>query len=191
MPKQRLERRVLSATIGDDGIPTGISTARALAAALNSCWSTPRVDRQTGSSPFAHPIHPPRDASPTPIRFPPDNFKHSFDSFFQSSFHLSLAVLVRYRSLRLYLALDGFTARLGLHSQTTRLARQPPPRGAGRVRAQRGLSPLLWRPFPGDLGTVPPLRTLLQTTMSNGEGRARFSSWGFSPVRSPLLGESL
>ncbi|KAL0642136.1 hypothetical protein Bca4012_103132 [Brassica carinata] len=54
-----------------------------------------------------------------PHPLPPDNFKHSL-TLFSKSFSSLLAVLVRHRS-RPYLALTEFTARLGLHSQTTRL----------------------------------------------------------------------
>ncbi|KAI3475515.1 hypothetical protein L1887_63088 [Cichorium endivia] len=42
--------------------------------------STPRVDRADRLSPF----HIDRDASPAPIRFPPDNFKHSLTLFSKS-----------------------------------------------------------------------------------------------------------
>ncbi|KAI3487676.1 hypothetical protein L1887_48345 [Cichorium endivia] len=48
----------------------------------------PRVDRRTGYRRSTSD----RDASPAPIRFPPDNFKHSL-TLFSSPFHLSLAVL--------------------------------------------------------------------------------------------------
>ncbi|KAI3482884.1 hypothetical protein L1887_54249 [Cichorium endivia] len=89
--------------------------------------STPRVDRRTGYRRSTSD----RDASPAPIRFPPDNFKHSLTLFSKS-----------------------------------------------------------FSSFPrGDLGPVPPLRTLLQTTIRT----ARPSDFqaGLIPVRSPLLRESL
>ncbi|BFG37415.1 hypothetical protein CerSpe_236890 [Prunus speciosa] len=77
-----------------DGVSAGISTARALAAAAIRIGQRPEpiggpaCDRSTSD----------RGASPAPIRFPPDNFKHSL-TLFSKSFHLSLAVLVCYRSL--------------------------------------------------------------------------------------------
>ncbi|KAE8637440.1 hypothetical protein CSA_023570, partial [Cucumis sativus] len=66
-----------------------------------------------------------------------------------------------------------FTARLGLHSQTTRLVDSTS--WCDRVRAQRGSHPL-WRPLPRGLVPGPPLRTLLQTTIRTSDD-ARFSSW--------------
>ncbi|CAN6967526.1 unnamed protein product, partial [Brassica rapa subsp. trilocularis] len=83
---------------------------------LNPHRSTPRIDRRTGLLRSASD----QDASPAPIRFPPDNFKHSltlFSKSFSSLPHGTCSLSVS----RPYLALDGFTARLGLHSQTTRL----------------------------------------------------------------------
>ncbi|CAN6973728.1 unnamed protein product [Brassica rapa subsp. trilocularis] len=47
---------------------------------LNPCRSTPRIDRQTGLLRSASD----QDASPAPIRFPPDNFKHSLTLFSKS-----------------------------------------------------------------------------------------------------------
>ncbi|GAA0160449.1 hypothetical protein LIER_17000 [Lithospermum erythrorhizon] len=43
----------------------------------NPSWSTPRADRRTDIHRSAYD----RDASPAPIRFPPDNFKHSLTLF--------------------------------------------------------------------------------------------------------------
>ena len=45
----------------------------------------------------------------------------TFSLFFQSSFHLSLTVLVRYRSLANIQLQMVFTTHFGLHSQTNRL----------------------------------------------------------------------
>ncbi|KAK8700913.1 hypothetical protein V6N13_019303 [Hibiscus sabdariffa] len=62
-----------------------------------------------------------------------------------------------------------FTARLGLHSQTTRLVDSAS--WCDRVRARRGSHPLR-RPFPGDLGPrtghVAAIRTLHRTIQSVG-----------------------
>ncbi|CAF2043493.1 unnamed protein product, partial [Brassica napus] len=47
---------------------------------LNPRRSTPRIDRRTGLLRSASD----QDASPAPIRFPPDNFKHSLTLFSKS-----------------------------------------------------------------------------------------------------------
>src|SRR5512144_2430707 len=64
--------------------------------------STPRIDRRTGSRRSTSD----RGASPVPIRFPPDNFKHSLTLFSKSfsSFPRGTCLL---SVSRLYLALDG------------------------------------------------------------------------------------
>ncbi|KAI3485345.1 hypothetical protein L1887_51364 [Cichorium endivia] len=64
--------------------------------------STPRVDRRTGYRRSTSD----RDASPAPIRFPPDNFKHSLTLFSKSfsSFPRGTCLL---SVSRRYLALDG------------------------------------------------------------------------------------
>ncbi|KAI3670623.1 hypothetical protein L2E82_53817 [Cichorium intybus] len=64
--------------------------------------STPRVDRRTGHRRSTSD----RDASPAPIRFPPDNFKHSLTLFSKSfsSFPRGTCLL---SVSRRYLALDG------------------------------------------------------------------------------------
>ncbi|KAI3477460.1 hypothetical protein L1887_60830 [Cichorium endivia] len=63
-----------------DGISTSLSTARALAAA--PIRTGPRPE-SIGGPAIAVP-HPTGDASPAPIRFPPDNFKHSLTLFSKS-----------------------------------------------------------------------------------------------------------
>ncbi|KAI3486478.1 hypothetical protein L1887_49943 [Cichorium endivia] len=63
-----------------DGISTSLSTARALAAAPIRTGPNARVDRRTGYRRSTSD----RDASPAPIRFPPDNFKHSLTLFSKS-----------------------------------------------------------------------------------------------------------
>ncbi|KAI3523704.1 hypothetical protein L1887_02041 [Cichorium endivia] len=73
-------RRVLPTTIDATAISTSLSTARALAAAPIRTGPTPRVDRRTGYRRSTSD----RDASPAPIRFPPDNFKHSLTLFSKS-----------------------------------------------------------------------------------------------------------
>ncbi|KAL2453971.1 Uncharacterized protein Adt_48525 [Abeliophyllum distichum] len=126
---------------------TGISTARALAAA--SIRAGPRPES------IGRPAHrrstSDRDASPTPIRFPPDNFKHSltlFSKFFSSFPRGTCSLSVS----RLYLALDGIYRPIGAAFPNNPTRRQRAS-WCGRVRAQRGSHPL-WRPFPGDLGSV-------------------------------------
>ncbi|CAL8988961.1 unnamed protein product [Prunus brigantina] len=142
-----------------DGVSAGISTARALAAAAIRIGQRPEpiggpaCDRSTSD----------RGASPAPIRFPPDNFKHSLTLFSKSfsSFPRGTCLLSPWTE---------FTARLGLHSQTTRLAD-----GASwcdGVRAQRGSHPLR-RHLPVDLGPV--------------RRRGRFSGLQFGRHGRPIL----
>ncbi|KAK9080903.1 hypothetical protein Syun_031938 [Stephania yunnanensis] len=113
----------------------------ALAAAAIRVVHTPSRSA-TASSPFR--IRPRRIAAP--IRFPPDNFKHSL-TLFSKSFSSFPRALVRYLTLAAF-SLDEFTARSGPHSQTTRLddsllvVRQGP-------STTGGLSPSLGAPFQG------------------------------------------
>ncbi|XLR35673.1 hypothetical protein S83_063573 [Arachis hypogaea] len=102
-----------------------------------------------------------RGASPAPIRFPPDNFKHSltlfsksFSSFPRGTCSLSVS--------RQYLALDGIyrPIRAAFPNIPTRRQRLVVRQGLGTT----GLSPSLAPPSRG-LGPGPPLRTLLQTTI--------------------------
>ncbi|XLT28643.1 hypothetical protein HN873_059935 [Arachis hypogaea] len=102
-----------------------------------------------------------RGASPAPIRFPPDNFKHSltlfsksFSSFPRGTCSLSVS--------RQYLALDGIyrPIRAAFPNNLTRRQRLVVRQGPGTT----GLSPSLAPPSRG-LGPGPPLRTLLQTTI--------------------------
>ncbi|KAG6627061.1 hypothetical protein CIPAW_15G097400 [Carya illinoinensis] len=126
-----------------------------------------------------------RGASPAPIRFPPDNFKHSLTLFSKSfsSFPRGTCLLSVSRP---YLALDGIYRPIGaaFPNNPTRRQRLVVRQGPGTT----GLSPSPAPPSRG-LGPGPPLRTLLQTTIRMPSG-TRFSSWAL-PVRSPLLGESL
>ncbi|KAK8529003.1 hypothetical protein V6N13_124725 [Hibiscus sabdariffa] len=61
---------------GDD-VSTGVSKARAWAATTIRVGPRPEADRRTGSRRSTSD----RGASPAPIRFPPDNFKHSLTLF--------------------------------------------------------------------------------------------------------------
>ena len=124
-------------------------------------------------------------ASPAPIRFPPDNFKHSltlfsksFSSFPRGTCSLSVS--------RQYLALDGIYRPLGaaFPNNPTRRQRLVERQGPGTT----GLSPSL-APLSRGLGPGPPQRTLLQTTIRGA--KPPDSKAGLFPVRSPLLGESL
>jgi hypothetical protein len=126
-----------------------------------------------------------RGASPAPIRFPPDNFKHSltlfsksFSSFPRGTCSLSVS--------RPYLALDGIYRPLGaaFPNNPTRRQRLVVRQGPDTT----GLSPSL-APLSRGLGPGPPQRTLLQTTIRTA-GPLDFKA-GLFPVRSPLLGESL
>ena len=142
--------------------------------------STPRADRRTG---FRRSTSD-RGASPAPIRFPPDNFKHSltlfsksFSSFPRGTCSLSVS--------RQYLALDGIYRPIGaaFPNNPTRRQRLVVRQGPGTT----GLSPSP-APLSRGLGPGPPLRTLLQTTIRTP--RATDSQAGLFPVRSPLLRES-
>lgn len=130
--------------------------------------STPRVDRQTG----IHRSTSDRGASPAPIRFPPDNFKHSLTLFSKSfsSFPRGTCLLSVSRP---YLALDGIYRPIGaaFPNNPTRRQRLVVRQGPGTT----GLSPSPAPPSRG-LGPGPPLRTLLQTTIRMPSG-TRFSSW--------------
>lgn len=140
-----------------DDVSTGISTARALAAAAirngprPESIGGPACDRSTSD----------RGASPAPIRFPPDNFKHSLTLFSKSfsSFPRGTCLLSVSRP---YLALDGIYRPIGaaFPNNPTRRQRLVVRQGPGTT----GLSPSLAPPSRG-LVPGPPLRTLLQTTI--------------------------
>ncbi|QCE06118.1 hypothetical protein DEO72_LG9g1129 [Vigna unguiculata] len=126
-----------------------------------------------------------RDTSPAPIRFPPDNFKHSLTLFSMSfsSFPRGTCLLSVSHQ---YLALDGIYRPIGaaFPNNPTRRQRLVVRQGPGTTR----LSPSLAPPSKG-LGPGPPLRTLLQTTIRTP--KAIDSHDGLFPVCSPLQGESL
>ncbi|PHT27350.1 Protein TAR1 [Capsicum baccatum] len=120
-----------------------------------------------------------RGASPAPIRFPPDNFKHSltlfpksFSSFPRGTFSLSVS--------RPYLALDGIHRPIWAAFPNNPTRRQPlvVRQGPGTT----GLSPSPAPPSRG-LGPGTPLRTLLQTTIRTTEPPD--SKAGLFPIRSP------
>ena len=143
--------------------------------------STHRVDWRTDF----HRSTSDRDASPAPIRFPPDNFKHSLTLFSKSfsSFPRGTCLLSVSRQ---YLALDGIYRPIGaaFPNNPTRRQRLVVRQGPNTT----GLSPSLAPPSRG-LGPGPPLRTLLQTTIQTAKP-LDFQA-GLFPVRSPLLRESL
>ncbi|PHT26634.1 Protein TAR1 [Capsicum baccatum] len=126
-----------------------------------------------------------RGASPAPIRFPPDNFKHSLTLFSKSfsSFSRGICSLTVSRP---YLALDGIHRPIwaAFPNNPTRRQRLVVRQGPGTM----GLSPSSVPPSRG-LGPGSPLRTLFQTTIRTTEppdSKARLFS-----IRSPLLKESL
>lgn len=147
----------------------------------NPRWSTPRADRRT----VARRSTSDRGASPTPIRFPPDNFKHSLTLFSKSfsSFPRGTCLLSVSRQ---YLVLDEIyrPIRAAFPNNPTRRQRLVVRQGPGTM----GLSPSLV-PRSRGLGPGPPLRTLLQATI-RPPGAADFKL-GLFPFRSPLLRESL
>ncbi|WCJ18542.1 Protein TAR1 [Euphorbia peplus] len=162
------------------GISAGVSKARACAAA--SIRVGPRPEPIGGSACDCSTSD--RGASPAPIRFPPDNFKHyltlfskSFSSFPRSTCSLSVS--------RPYLALDGIYRPIwaAFPNNLTRRQRLVVRQGPGTT----GLSPSLAPPSRG-LEPGPPLRTLLHTTIRTP--RALDSQARLFPVRSPLLRES-
>ncbi|KAK7231470.1 hypothetical protein RIF29_43144 [Crotalaria pallida] len=137
--------------------------------------SMPRVDWQTGSRRSTSD----RGTSPAPIRFPPDNFKHSltlfsksFSSFPRGTCSLSVS--------RQYLALDEIYRPIGaaFPNNPTRRQRLVVRQGPGTT----GLSPSPAPPSRG-LGPGPPLRTLLQTTIRTP--RATDSHDGLFPRVAP------
>ncbi|KAK7286368.1 hypothetical protein RJT34_21290 [Clitoria ternatea] len=147
----------------------------------NPYRSMSQADWRTGS----HRSTSDQDTSPTPIRFPPDNFKHSltlfsksFSSFPRGTCSLSVS--------RPYLALDGIYHPISaaFPNNPTRQQRLVLRQGPGTT----GLSPSLAPPSRG-LGPGPPLRTFLQTTI--WRPKATNFHGGLFPVRSPLLRESL
>ena len=162
------------------GISTGLSKARAWAATAIRVGPHPEpiggpaLGRSTSD----------RGTSPAPIRFPPDNFKHSltlfsksFSSFPRGTCSLSVS--------RPYLALDGIYRPIwaAFPNNPTRRQRLVVRQGPGTT----GLSPSPAPPSRG-LGPGPPLRTLLQTTIRTP--KVLDSQAGLFPVRSPLLRES-
>ena len=159
----------------------GLIKSPGLGRRRNPHRSTPRVDRRTGSRRSTSD----RGASPAPIRFPPDNFKHSLTLFSKSfsSFPRGTCLLSVSRQ---YLALDGVYRPIwaAFPNNPTRRQRLVVRQGPGAT----GLSPSL-APLSMGLGPGPPLRTLLQTTIRTP--RAPDFQAGLFPVRSPLLGESL
>jgi hypothetical protein len=174
------EARAVFHDRGDD-VSAGLSSARAWAAP--SIRIGPRPESIGG--PARHRSTSDRGASPAPIRFPPDNFKHSLTLFSKSfsSFPRGTCLLSVSRQ---YLALDGIYRPIGaaFPNNPTRRQRLVVRQGPGTT----GLSPSL-APLSRGLGPGPSLRTLLQTTIRTP--RAPDSQPGLFPVRSPLLGESL
>jgi hypothetical protein len=185
-----------SALVPRGGTPLG---GRALPSTV-AATAFPRASRrpELGPPPRSAPVRAPsrsadrprgrsasdRGASPTPIRFPPDNFKHSltlfsksFSSFPRGTCSLSVS--------RPYLALDGIYRPIGaaFPNNPTRRQRLVVRQGPGTT----GLSPSP-APLSRELEPGPPLRTLLQTTIRTPG--ATDSHAGLFPVRSPLLGES-
>ncbi|CAN6967499.1 unnamed protein product, partial [Brassica rapa subsp. trilocularis] len=148
-----------------------------------------RKSRSVGCAPVRDPANQLpcalRDASPAPIRFPPDNFKHSLTLFSKSFSSLPRGTCSLSVS-RPYLALDGIYRPIGaaFPNNPTRRQRLVVRQGPGTT----GLSPSL-APLSRELGPGPSLRTLLQTTIRTPK-TSDFQA-GLFPVRSPLLRESL
>lgn len=184
MPGARgAEARLAARAAGHDrgnNVSASLSKARASVAAAIRIGPRP----ESIGGPAHHRSTSDRGASPAPIRFPPDNFKHSltlfsksFSSFPRGTCSLSVS--------RPYLALDGIYRPVGaaFPNNPTRRQRLVMRQGPSTT----GLSPSPAPPSRG-LGPGPPLRTLLQTTI-RPPGALDFQA-GLFPVRSPLLGES-
>uniref|UniRef100_A0A2N9I6G3 Senescence-associated protein n=1 Tax=Fagus sylvatica TaxID=28930 RepID=A0A2N9I6G3_FAGSY len=152
----------------DDDVSAGMTTARAWAAVAIRVGPRP----ESIGGPAHHRSTSDRGASPAPIRFPPDNFKHSLTLFSKSfsSFPRGTCLLSVSRP---YLALDGIYRPIGaaFPNNPTRRQRLVVRQGPGTT----GLSPSPAPPSRG-LGPGPPLRTLLQTTIRTPRD-VRFSSW--------------
>ncbi|CAN7092662.1 unnamed protein product, partial [Brassica rapa subsp. narinosa] len=124
-----------------------------------------RRSRSVGCAPVRNPANQLpcalRDASPAPIRFPPDNFKHSLTLFSKSFSSLPRGTCSLSVS-RPYLALDGIYRPIGaaFPNNPSRRQRLVVRQGPGTT----GLSPSL-APLSRELGPGPSLRTLLQTTI--------------------------
>ncbi|WZY71590.1 hypothetical protein YC2023_003830 [Brassica napus] len=161
---------------GSNGEPTGRRPEHADAEARREARA---ADHDLGSDVSAG------DASPAPIRFPPDNFKHSLTLFSKSFSSLPRGTCSLSVS-RPYLALDGIYRPIGaaFPNNPTRRQRLVVRQGPGTT----GLSPSL-APLSRELGPGPSLRTLLQTTIRTPK-TSDFQA-GLFPVRSPLLRESL
>ncbi|KAK4357740.1 hypothetical protein RND71_023350 [Anisodus tanguticus] len=106
-----------------------------------------------------------RGSSPAPIRFPPDNFKHSL-TLFSKSYSSSPRGTCSLSVSRPYLDLDGIHRPIwaAFPNNPTRRQRLVVRQGPGTT----GISPSPAPPFRG-LGPGPPLRTLLQTTIRTTE----------------------
>ncbi|CAN6973850.1 unnamed protein product [Brassica rapa subsp. trilocularis] len=118
-----------------------------------------RVDSHTCQTPWSVLLHSAtdRDESPAPIRFPPDNFKHSLTLFSKSFSSLPRGTCSLSVS-RPYLALDRIYRSIGaaFPNNPTRRQRLVVRQGPGST----GLSPSL-APLSKELGPGPSLRTLL------------------------------
>ncbi|PHT25399.1 Protein TAR1 [Capsicum baccatum] len=160
---------------------TSVSRARALAAP--PIHAGPRPESIGG--PARRRSTSDRGASPAPIRFPPDNFKHSL-TLFSNSFSYFPRGTCSLTVSRPYLALDGIHRPIwaAFPKNPTRRQRLMVRQGLGTT----GLSPSPSSPSRG-LGPGPPLRTLLQTTIRTTEPPD--SKDGLFPICSPLLRESL
>ncbi|CAA7056330.1 unnamed protein product [Microthlaspi erraticum] len=183
---------------------------------LNPRRSTPRIDRRTGLLRSASD----RDASPAPIRFPPDNFKHSLTLFSKSFSSLPRGTCSLSVS-RPYLALDGIyricshrftlSVSLDLAHITCSLSVSLPylaldgiyrPIGAAFPNNPTRRQRLVVRQGPGTTGLSPSLAPLsrelgpgpsLRTLLQTTIRTPKTSDFqaGLFPVRSPLLRESL
>ncbi|CAN7058330.1 unnamed protein product, partial [Brassica rapa subsp. trilocularis] len=124
-----------------------------------------------------------RDSSPPPIRFPPDNFKHSLTLFSKSFLSLPRGTCSLSVS-RPYLALDRIYHPIGaaFPNNPTRRQRLVVRQGPGTTGLSSSLAPLS-----RELGPGPSLRTLLQTTIRTPK-TSDFQAGLFPRVIPPDLG---
>ncbi|KAL2225242.1 UNVERIFIED_CONTAM: hypothetical protein Sindi_3124900 [Sesamum indicum] len=147
----------------------GISTARALAAA--SIRAGPRPEPIGG--PASRRSTSDRGASPAPIRFPPDNFKHSLTLFSKSFSSFPSRYLFAIGLSPVFSLGRNLPPDWGWHSQTTRLADSAS--WCGRGPGTTGLSP---SPAPLSQGTWARSAAEDASPDYNSDSEAaRFSSW--------------
>lgn len=140
-PNTRIDVRLLGPCFKTGGLrslrqhPSQKTQSSVQVGSINKVYNTPPKQSHIPMSLSYHPnrcwpsimrVHNPRrkdnHKTPSLISSPSlSTISRTFSLSFQSSFHLSITVLVRYRSLANIQLQMEFTTHLELHSQTTRL----------------------------------------------------------------------